>query len=175
MHETEEEHDDLQHLLEASHRRATGHLRGIIRDGRRLTATDLVSLLTGMKVISLATVTGRGEPRLSAVDGHFLHGSWTWSTSGFSAKARQLERRRAVSVAHIDGEELAVFAHGDAEHLGWSHPRWEETLSHLTSHYGGSPLEWGTDIRLYRLVPTWMVGYAFDRDRLLASRGITTA
>jgi hypothetical protein len=63
-----------------------------------------------------------------------------------------------------------VFAHGQAESLGPSDPRWEETLAHLTEHYGGSPLEWGKDSRLYRLAASWMVGYSFDRERLLAAR-----
>jgi len=31
-------------------------------------------------------------------------------------------------------------------------------------------IDWGEDIRLYRLTASWMVGYAFDRERLLAAR-----
>lgn len=170
MHESASELEALQRLLDASRARATEHLRGIINEDRTLSARDLASLLTGMKVLALATVTAGGEPRISAVDGHFVHGSWTWSTSGTSAKARHLERRPSVSAAHVDHEELAVFAHGRAERLAPGDPLWDETLAHLTAHYGGSPLGWGPDIRLYRLVPTWMVGYAFDRDRLLAQR-----
>ena len=80
MLETTDEIDALQALLDASHARATGHLRGIINDDRTLTAEQLVALLTGMKVLSVATVTARGEPRISALDGHFLHGTWTFST-----------------------------------------------------------------------------------------------
>lgn len=123
-----------------------------------------------MKVVSLATVTASGQPRISAVDGHFLHATWTWSTSGTSVKARHLADRPAVSVAYVDNEELAVFAHGRAERLLPSDPGWEETLGHWSAHYGGSPLDWGDDIRLYRLVPSWMTGYAFDRERLLRER-----
>jgi general stress protein 26 len=168
--ETEAELDALQQLLERSRSGATEHLRGIINDRRALTARDIAGLLQNMKVVSLATVTARGEPRISAVDGHFLHGTWTWSTDGSSAKARQLEARSAVSVAHVDHEELAVFAHGAAERLDPSDPLWNETLAHWTAHYGGSPLDWGEDIRIYRLAPAWMVGYAFDRDRLRHER-----
>jgi hypothetical protein len=172
MLETEAELGALQQLLDRSHRQATEHLRGIIDDRRVLSARDIAGLLQNMKVISLATVTARGEPRISAVDGHFLHGTWTWSTEGSSAKARHLAARPAVSVAHVDNEELAVFAHGTAERLRSSDPLWGETLAHLTAHYGGSPLDWGEDIRLYRLAPSWMIGYAFERERLLASRGV---
>ena len=170
MHETPAELDALQQLLDRSHASATSHLRDIISDRRTLSAPDLAALLTGMKVVSLATVTARAEPRISAVDGHFLHGTWTWSTSGSAAKARHLQARPAVSVAHIDHEDLAVFAHGRAERLSPPGPLWDETLAYLTAHYGGSPLEWGGDIRLYRLAASWMVGYAFNREQLLASR-----
>jgi hypothetical protein len=75
MYETPEELAALQELLDRSHAGATDHLRGIINDERRLTAQDLVALLTGMKVISVATVTAQGHPRVSAMDGHFLHAS----------------------------------------------------------------------------------------------------
>ena len=175
MLETQAELNALQELLDRSRSGATEHLRGIIDDQRALSARDIAGLLQNMKVVSLATVTARGEPRISAVDGHFLHGTWTWSTDGSSAKARHLEARTAVSVAHVDNEELAVFAHGAAERLRPADPLWDETLAHWTAHYGASPLEWGEDIRLYRLAPSWMVGYAFDREKLLASRGVKPA
>ena len=172
MYETDDEVSALQRLLDASYARATDHLRGIIDDGRRLTARDLVGLLTGMKVISVATVTSHGEPRISALDGHFLHGTWSFSTSGSAAKARHMAARPAVSVAHVDGEALAVFSHGGVERMRQGDGDWQPTLEHWTSHYGSSPLEWGDDIALYRYRPTWMVGYAADRAGLLADRGV---
>ena len=75
MYETEEEVTRLQALLDASHARATDHLRAIIHGDRVLSARDLVALLAGMKVLSLATVTANDEPRVSAVNKHFLHDS----------------------------------------------------------------------------------------------------
>jgi hypothetical protein len=172
MLETPDEIATLQQLLDASRASATAHLRNIIDDDRALTARDLVALLTGMRVLSVATVTSGGEPRISALDGHFLHATWTFSTDGSSAKARHMRARPAVSVAHIDGEELALFSHGRVEQMRDGDPDWAETLDHWTGHYGGSPLDWGDDIRLYRLRPQWMVGYAFDHSALLAKRGI---
>jgi general stress protein 26 len=170
MLETTDDLAALQTLLDASHARATEHLRGIINDDRTLTAAQIAALLTGMKVISVATVTAHGEPRISAMDGHFLHGTWTFSTSRTAAKARHLAARPGVSVAHVDGEALAVFSHGRAVEIGGDElVRVDE---HWTAHYGSSPLSWG-DVVLYRLEPTWMVGYAWKRDELLADRGIT--
>lgn len=169
MLETPEELAGLQSLLDTSHARATDHLRGIIHDDRTLNAEQVVALLPAMKVISVATVTAHGEPRISAMDGHFFHGTWTFSTSRTAAKARHLAARPGVSVAHVDGEQLAVFSHGRAVELG------DDDLAavdrHWTAHYGSSPLSWG-DVVMYRLDPSWMVGYAWKRDELLAERGI---
>jgi hypothetical protein len=172
MLETADEVASLQELLDASRTSATTHLRTIITDDRALTARDLVALLTGMRVLTVATVTAGGEPRISALDGHFLHATWTFSTDGSSAKARHMRARPAVSVAHVDGEELALFSHGRVEQMRAGDPDWAETLEHWTAHYGESPLGWGDDVRLYRLRPHWMVGYAFDRAALLTKRGI---
>ena len=172
MLETTAETAALQTLLDASLAKATGHLRAIISDERTLTAEQLAGLLTGMKVLSVATVTAAGEPRISALDGHFLHGTWTFSTSGTSAKARHLAARPAVSVAHVDGEELALFSHGYAD-LMPPGPERDEVEAHWTAYYGSSPWSWGDDIRMYRLRMTWAVAYAFKRDELLKARGVT--
>lgn len=173
MKETPEEIAALQDLLDRSHAGATSHLRGIISDDRRLTAQDIVALLTGMKVISVATVTAQGHPRISAMDGHFLHGTWSFSTSGTAAKARHMRDRPDVSVAHVDNEELAVFSHGRVEEMQGTDADFDETLAHWVSHYNSSPYDWGDDIRLYRYKPHWMVGYAWKRSEVLAKRGLT--
>jgi general stress protein 26 len=171
MLETPDDLARLQSLLDGSHARSTEHLRGIIKDDRTLSATQIAGLLTGMKVITAATVTAHGEPRISAMDGHFLQGTWTFSTSRTSAKARHLARRPAVSVAHVDGEALAVFSHGRVVEL--SGDELAAVDEHWTAHYGSSPLSWG-DVVMWRLEPSWMVGYAFQRDQLLADRGLSS-
>jgi hypothetical protein len=172
MLETDEETAALQDLMDRSIVASTEHLRSIIVGDRVLTARDLVALLTGMKVLSVATVTAAGEPRISALDGHFLHASWTFSTSGTAAKARHLQARPAVSVAHIDNEELAVFSHGRVERMREPDGDWAETLAHWTAHYDSSPLEWGEDICIYRYRPHWLIGYAASRSALVAQHAI---
>ena len=170
MLETTDDLARLQSLLDASHcplHRAPARHH---HDDRTLTAAQIAGLLTGMKVISVATVTAHGEPRISAMDGHFLHGTWTFSTSRTSAKARHLAARPAVSVAHVDGEALAVFSHGRVVELAGD--ELAEVDAHWTAHYGSSPLSWGDALVMWRLDPSWMVGYAWKRDELLAERGI---
>lgn len=146
--------------MDASHARGSAHLKGIISGASRLDARRVVEALTGMKVLSLATVTAACEPRISAVDGHFLHGRWTFGTDGNAVKARHLQDRPSVSVAHVDGERLGVFCHGQAVRLTPAEHGWAETITHWTDHYGSDPTTWGDDVRLYRVEPSWFVGYA---------------
>ncbi|MFB6718630.1 pyridoxamine 5'-phosphate oxidase family protein [Kribbella sp. NPDC056345] len=166
MRETPEEVSGLQELLDASIGQSTKHLRNIITDERRLDAEELVQVLTGMCTLNLATVTQSGEPRISAVDGHFLHARWVFSTAGSAAKARHLKVRPAASISYVDGERVGVFSHGQVEFLTPEHPDFDEIEAHLVAHYGSSPSTWADDIVYARLQPTWMVGYAFDKAAL---------
>ncbi|PYF98356.1 General stress protein 26 [Georgenia satyanarayanai] len=159
MRETADEVAAMQALMDASYARSTSHLREIVSGPRRLTAEQVLAELVGMKVLTLATVTAAGEPRLSAVDGHLLHGSWTFGTDGRAAKATHLAARPAVSAAHVDGERLGVFCHGRAVRLTPADPLWTETIEHWTAHYGPDPTTWGADVRMFRVEPTWLVGY----------------
>lgn len=172
MYETEAELDALDALLDSSLAGATSHLRSIIRPGERtLTARQLVQVLSGMCVLALSTVTASGEPRISAVDGHFLHGCWIFGTERSAAKARHLHARPAVSAAHLRGETLGVFTHGSAEVLNpladRADPHWDTILEYLTNHYGESPLGWG-EVVMYRLRPHWMAVYAPQPRELLS-------
>jgi hypothetical protein len=173
MKETQAEIAALQTLLEASLSGATEHLRAIVTPVRALDAREMCDLLTGMRTLAVATVTATGEPRVSGVDGHFLHGRWVFTTSGSAAKARHLRARPAVSAAHLLGDDLGVFCHGRAHFLQRENPDWPEIDAHLTAHYGSSPTTWEPDIAYLRIDPHWMVGYAGDKVALLA--GVRTA
>jgi hypothetical protein len=162
MEETPAELDALQQLLDASIGSSGAHLTDIVTPPRRLTARQLVAELTGMKVLVVATVTAAGEPRTSCVDGHFLHGTWIFGTAGYAHKARHLRARPAVSATHVDGERMALFAHGYADYITGADPGFEPLDRHYIAHYGSSPREWGPDPVFIRLRPTWMVAYAMN-------------
>lgn len=166
MFETSAEISGLQELLDTSVNRSTSHLRAIVTPGERtLSAEQLVQVATGMCTLALATVTRTGEPRVSGVDGHLLHGRWVLGTDPSAAKARHLRARPAVSVAYLRGEELGVFTHGHARPLnpqdGPEDPRWPKTLGYLRGHYGPEAFVW-TDVIFYLIEPTWMVVYSPD-------------
>jgi hypothetical protein len=91
------------------------HLREIITDERRLSASQLCDRLQGMRLLALATVTGDGRPLVGPVDGYFIHGSFYFGSGRRSVRMGHLARRPGVSATHLPGEELAVTVHGRAE------------------------------------------------------------
>ncbi len=171
MRETPEELNELQALLEASLSRSTAHLRSIITE-RTLAAEQLTEILTGMCTLALSTVTAKGEPRISGVDGHFLHGKWYFGTARSAAKARHLTARPAASVAHMRGEDLGVFTHGMVETLnpedGEPAADWPDLLAYFKDFYGDDAFDWDNDVVFYRLRPHWMTVYAPDIAKLTA-------
>ncbi|MFI6063366.1 pyridoxamine 5'-phosphate oxidase family protein [Streptomyces sp. NPDC051286] len=173
MRETPEDLKELQALLGASLSRSTSHLRSIINTERTLTAEQLTRVLTGMCTLALSTVTGKGEPRISGVDGHFLRGKWHFGTARGAAKARHLAARPAVSAAHMRGEDLGVFTHGTVEILnprpGEPAADWPDLLAYLKDFYGDDFFDWDNDVVYYRLHPHWMTVYAPDIAKLTAA------
>lgn len=172
VRETPEERAQLQALLDASLARSSEHLRSIFT-GNTVTAEQLTRILTGMCTLALSTVTAKGEPRISGVDGHFLHGKWHFGTARGAAKARHLAARPAASVAHMRGEDLGVFTHGTVEILnpedGPAAADWPDLLGYFKDFYGADAFDWGREVVYYRLHPQWMTVYAPDVAKLLAS------
>jgi hypothetical protein len=170
MRETPEELADLQTLLDASLSRSTAHLRSIVAE-RTVTAEQLTRILTGMCTLALSTVTATGEPRISGVDGHFLHGRWHFGTARTAAKARHLAARPAASVGHLRGEDLGVFTHGTVEILNpvdaEAAADWPELLAYFQDFYGPDAFDWENEVVYYRLHPHWMTVYAPDVARLV--------
>jgi nitroimidazol reductase NimA-like FMN-containing flavoprotein (pyridoxamine 5'-phosphate oxidase superfamily) len=126
MHETTEDLTALQALLDRSYTAAGAHLHRVITPERRLAAVDLVDRLTGMCLLTVATVTADGRPLTGPVDGVFFRGAFHFGSSPDSVRMRHLRRRPQVSATHLPGEELSVTVHGraafvdvkDPQHLG---------------------------------------------------------
>lgn len=112
MRETRGELDCLQALLDASAAMAGAHLRSILTEERAVDAPQLSAVLQGMRLLTVATVTADGRPIASPVDGYFLHGSFWFSTSRHSVRARHLAQRTMVSVTHVPNERLGHPAFG---------------------------------------------------------------
>ncbi len=167
MLETAQELAALQDLLDRSFAQASEHLKSIMEPARRLTAQRLVEELPSPAVLNIATVTARGEPRISAVDGHFMHGHWYFTTADTSPKARQLRARPAISAAFTPRDGYGVFCHGRVTALEPG-PEWQMVADHFVEVYGQSPEEFGVGIFYGRIDASWLVGFAMTPEEEVA-------
>lgn len=102
----------LQRLLDRSYAAAGAHLLSIHTPERRLSAEEVTEQLTGMCLLSLATVTTDHRPLVGPVDGIFYRGAFHFGSSPDSLRFRHLRQRPQVSATHVPGEELAITVHG---------------------------------------------------------------
>jgi hypothetical protein len=114
VHETPEDIVALQALIDASYASAGAHLLRIHTPTRRLTAEQIAERLTGMVLLTLATVTRDGRPLAGPVDGIFYRGAFHFGSAPDSMRFRHIGERPQVSAVHLPGEELAVTVHGRA-------------------------------------------------------------
>src|SRR5262249_13884087 len=114
LHESRAEIDALQQLLDRSYAAAGGHLLRIHTPERRLSAEDVARRLTGMRLLTVATVTADCRPIAGPVDGIFYRGAFHFGWSPDSVRFGHIGRRPQVSATHVSGEELAITVHGRA-------------------------------------------------------------
>lgn len=114
MHETPDDLAKLQQLLDRSYANAGTHLQRIHTPERRLTAEQVAERLTGMCLLTLATVTADGRPITGPVDGIFFRGAFHFGSAPDSVRFRHIAKRPHVSATHLPAEELAVTVHGRA-------------------------------------------------------------
>jgi uncharacterized pyridoxamine 5'-phosphate oxidase family protein len=112
VHETAEDLEALQALLDRSFGSAGAHLLRIVTPERRLTAEQVAERLTGMCLLALATVTADGRPIVGPVDGIFFRGAFHFGSAPDSLRFRHIRKRPQVSATHLPGEQLAVTVHG---------------------------------------------------------------
>jgi hypothetical protein len=159
MWETAGELLELQQLIDRSFAGASEHLRSIMSEPRRLSAERLVAEIPSPAVLNVASVTARGEPRISAVDGHFLHGHWYWTSPAQSPKGRQLQARNAISASFTPRDGFGVFCHGRAVFL---EPGAERQMvdEHFRDTYGQPASDFGEGIAFVRIDAAWLVAFA---------------
>jgi uncharacterized pyridoxamine 5'-phosphate oxidase family protein len=117
MHEHDDDIDNLQDLLDVSYQHMGEHMRSIHTPERRVMAADLVRVLRGVRVLNLATVNARCEPRVAPVDGLFYRGAFWFGSGQNSVRFQHLRDRPSVSGSHTVGETFAVIVHGVAEEV----------------------------------------------------------
>ena len=117
VYETGDDLEFLQAVIDRSHSKGSRHLRAIWTEEKRIPVNELPSLLVGVQILALATVTARGAPRVGPVDGLFYRGRFWFGSASDSARFVHLRARPQVSAAHFRGEDLAVVVHGTAHEI----------------------------------------------------------
>lgn len=161
MFETEAELAELQAMFDAHLARANQHMRNIVTPERRVTARQVATYLQGTKHVAFATVTSKGEPRVSPLDMLFIHGRFTLSTSGTATKIKHLRANPACSAVHVDGDRIAVVANGTVEWVPREHPDHDEIHRVWSETYESDPYSWGDGVLFFRIQPSSMWAYAF--------------
>jgi hypothetical protein len=160
MFETSDEVAKLQRLFDATLGGANSHMLGVVTPERRLTARQVVAYLQGTRHVALATVTRRGEPRVSPLDSFFLHGRFTMGTGGEAARIANLRANPACSAAYLEGDRVAVVVNGTVEWLGRGHPDHDELYALWRETYGADPYDLGPDVTFFHIEPASMWAYA---------------
>src|SRR6476659_7580900 len=114
MHETAEDLQALQAVIDRSYAGAGEHLLRIHTPERRLTAEQVAERLQGMVLLARATSTADGRPMVGPVDSIFFRGAFVFGSSPDSVRFRHIRARPRVSATHLPGEHLAVTVHGRA-------------------------------------------------------------
>jgi len=135
MHETEADLRALQDLLDRSYDAAGEHLRSITTPERRLTAVEVAEQLTGMSLLTLATVSSDCRPFNGPVDGIFFRGAFHFGSSPDSLRLHHIRKRPYVSATHLPREELAVTVHGRAVPIDVKAPEHAEYRAALLDIY----------------------------------------
>ena len=97
MRGTGEEVEWLQALMDATNARTNAHMAAIVRPERQLNAAQVVRYLQGLMHVAFGTVNASGEPRVSPLDGHFIHGRFTLSTGSERRAGETLNATRPAA------------------------------------------------------------------------------
>lgn len=151
MHETADDMIELTVLLDRSYARAGEHLRSIFTPERRIPAEELVTLLPGVQVLNLATVSRACAPRVAPVDGLFYRGRFWFGTAVAAVRARHLRERPQVSASHTRGEEIAVIVHGTAALVDAGDPAHAGFAAYYREVYGFGWEAWDIPVQFARI------------------------
>jgi hypothetical protein len=162
MRETSEDLRRLDTLLDASYRAAGEHLRSVVTPERRVTAETLADRLTGVRVLSLATVTAGGRPLVAPVDGLLFRGSFWFGSSASSVRMRHLTVRPWVSATYVEGERFGVIVHGRAVMADLGDPAHRGFRDLCLEVYGDSWEEWGAGAAYASIEADRFFAFAFE-------------
>ncbi len=165
MYETPDDLTRLQAILDRSAASAGSHLASIFTPEKRLPAAALAERLTGMRLLTLATVTARGEPRSAPVDGLFYRGQFWFGSAPDAIKFRHIRARPAVSATHRPAESFAVIVHGTCALVDIRSDEMTGLREFCREIYGASWEDFGLPAQYARIDADRMFTYAIPADQ----------
>ena len=161
--ETTAELSDLQQLLDESFEKSRGQMLVAFDKNQRLSAEQLAGF-RGVKLVAVASVNSKGEPRVAPRSAAFLHGKFYLAANSKSVMVRRLWVSPAVAITYFENHLLlmgrgraAFLRDGGTEFKGVS-PEW------VNAFKGGRGALEGVDV-LLRVDATHMVAFANRPER----------
>jgi hypothetical protein len=149
MHETPEDTERLQTLLDRSIERAGAFLRSSFEmPEHSLSAGQVTRYLQGIQNVAFATTTAKGEPRVAPIGSLFYRGRFHIPTVATAARTRMVTARPAVSLTHFVGDDLAIIVHGSATIIPADHPDFAAVEAMQRAANGSSVRDWGEGVYL---------------------------
>jgi hypothetical protein len=161
MRETPEDLIELQKLVDDSIAKAGDFLRDSFEmPEHSLSAKQLVTYLTGSKVVALASTTAKQEPRVAPIASLFYRGRFHIPTIAEAARAKHFLPRPAASLTHYIGIDFAIIVHGSITFVRADNPDFA-VLEELQIESGNkSPTGWGGEGVYLRIEPDVLYSYA---------------
>ena len=158
MFETGAELGELQRLLDKSFGRSGELLNAVHGPGSRLSAPQLAGF-RGVRLVAIATVNSKGEPRVSPRSAAFLHGRFYLAVSSKSVTVRRLLANSSMGLAYYENH-LLVLGHGTAALLPGGTQSFDDVRSEWEKAFrGGRDALRGIDAFL-RVDAVHLVAYA---------------
>jgi hypothetical protein len=144
MDVTPEERGQLAAILRESMERAGPFVRASFEwPEHALSLDDLLALFGQMRVVTLATVTSAGAPRVAPVGCLLVGAAFCIPTVRSAARCRMVARRPDVSFAYTEERALAVIVHGRGSIVGAGDALFDRCERALAALGIASPTTWG--------------------------------
>jgi len=164
--ETEAELLTLQKLLDSSFEKTGGKLAEFDQS-HQMSAKQLAGF-KGVKLVSIASVNSKMQPRVAPRSAAFLHGKFYLASKSSSTTARRLRAHPDAAITYYENH-LLIMAHGTASSLSRNDPRlaglekeWKEAF------HGGRDSLSGIDTFLM-IEAAHLVAFATHPDRYPAA------
>ncbi|HUI01778.1 MAG TPA: pyridoxamine 5'-phosphate oxidase family protein [Nitrososphaerales archaeon] len=163
MFETRAELEGLQRLLDESFERSDNIRYSGFGPEHRLSAAQLAGF-QGVRLMAVASVNSKGEPRAAPRSAAFLHGKFYLASNSKSTMVRRLALHPALGFTYFESR-LLIIGHGEPALLRRGTTAFKEASPQWVEAFrGGEDALEGMDL-LLRLDADHLVAFAANPDR----------